>query len=105
MARSLRYLAAMGSILIVLPVLSGCTSTPGTGDKAKDMETFKGGPMPPEAAAKMQAAMANAGRSAQQPHGGPSDAGQAQGGSPGQAQAQAAMQEARDKAQQSHGPN
>jgi hypothetical protein len=73
------------------------------------METFKGSPMPPEAAAKMQSAMAQARSKAQEPHAGTTDPGQAanqgQAAGGGQAGAQGTIDAAKNNAQQNKAPN
>jgi len=107
MTRAGHLLAASGCIVSVLLALPGCSSSVGTGDKKADEVTFKGsGNMPPEAAAKMQAAMAHAGNKASAPHGPAGAAGGAPGGAQaGQAGAQNAIDAARNKAMQSQGGN
>lgn len=47
---------AMLGISISMTALSGCSSAP-QADQKSELASFKGGPMPPEARAKMQAAM------------------------------------------------
>jgi hypothetical protein len=54
--------------VFVFSALSGCHSDPGTGDKKTDDASFKGGPMPPEARARMEAALENARNKGQEHH-------------------------------------
>jgi len=111
MTRSCRCLIATVCIASACSGLFGCSSSVGTGNKKADEATFKGGPMPPEAMAKMQAAMSHAGSKASEPHG-PSGNSAAAGGAPGQSQAQAgqeaaasAAEAARNRAMQNRGGN
>jgi hypothetical protein len=68
MTRSRRWLVAVCIGVVVLPALTGCHSEPGTGDKKTDDASFKGGPMPPEARARMEAALESARNKGQEHH-------------------------------------